>query len=152
VVKTIRKIKHQVIAKRRRSFSEAVVESLTLRAINRFGVPLFTGTLVVIGYLAWQYFDVKVLTAIDAYQTTNEQKLDEIRRDVQAGHERGIAAGQKLAETLDKVQSTLADVQRAAAAQQATATAQYQELKGADGVHERRLERLEDRLNNGGPR
>lgn len=133
----------------RRKFGEAVVESLTLRAINRFGVPLFTASIAIIGWLAWDYFDAHVLTAITRYEQTNNAKLEALRDDLKAGRERGISAGEKLASTLGEVQKTLADVQRAAAAQQATATAQYMELKEDNGGQDKRLDRLENRMFDG---
>lgn len=130
----------------RRPNLEAVAESVWLRLLARVGVPLFITIIIpVTGWLGTQYL-IGIQDKMQSQITLLTNQLSAINVDRELRREEQQAIVAKLSDTLNSISVTMGVIQ-------ATATSQYQESKGRLDDINRRMDRMEDRINSPvGPR
>lgn len=112
-----------------------VVEANVLKLVTRVLVPIF---LAIGAWLGPRYLD-QIVENLRQQITTATALAQKTAADVQYDRTQNLQVQNQLTQAL-------ADVQRAAASQQATATAQYQELKSNQSDMGHRVDRLEDKV------
>lgn len=125
---------------------ESVTESVWTRAITR-GAMVLLPTVILPGCIwlvsSWlTSLDTKFISVVAA----TERGDAALQKQIEAAADRSEAVQTQNIHVQSTLTQTLADVQRAAAAQTATSNAQYNELKDDVRDNEHRLDRLEDRF------
>lgn len=112
--------------------AESVYAKLLARYVMPFAVVALLG---IFGWLMPRW--------IDGLEKNIDLKVQQVQIQVDAIKTEQL----RRTDYFGKISDTLLSIQQASSAQQATASAQYQELKEDSKDNSRRIDRLEDRLN-----
>src|SRR5262245_26117962 len=124
---------------------DRLAEQTWAKLLARIGVPFFVTIVIpIIGWLGLQYVS-GIEARAQAQITILAKQLEAINQDRAQRRVENQQVVSKLSDTLNSVSSTMSVIQ-------ATATAQYQEVRGRLEELSRRQDRMEDRLNSSVPR